>query len=356
MENKSSIFKKLIIGFALIFLILFFMSQKKASALVAKTLTYQPNAIAQNNKKGSHFFSSSNDSWWLNIPLQNPYTKNNNYDLIAFRFDELNYFLRDSYGNHILDITMYDHGSYQDGGINLTDGSTNYPFLQGTSGNLLTITGVIWDSSNTARICYFASDTPSYLFCPLGNGETVSKIGLYITTNIPNDYTIDFEYEINNSFYFYNYESTEIINSNGVIVQQQQQTQQVITGTDTTGASSGGLNDINSGASSLNTQLDSIVSVNNFSTIFTTFFTQIDNSTCTPLTLPFPFTNENIVLPCLGTEFQNRIPVIWALYTTIITGVIVLRFWRFYIDMFKHLLDPYSTGLHGVSDIAGGGK
>ena len=353
MENKSSIFKKLIIGFALILLILFFMSQKKASALVAKTLTYQPNAIASNNKTGSYIFTSSgSDNHWFNIPLQNPYTKNNNYDLIAFRFDALNYHVEDEYGNYVWDTTTYYHGSYEDGGINVSPN----PWQTGGNGNLITITGVIWDSNNTARICYFASDTPSYLFCPLSNGEIVNRIGLYVTSSTPPNHRIVFDYEINNSFYFYNYESTEIVNSNGVIVQQQQQTEQVITGTDTTGASSGGLSDINSGASSLNTQLDSIVSVNNFSTIFTTFFTQIDNSTCSPLTLPIPYTNENLVLPCLGTEFQNRIPVIWALYTTIITGVIVLRFWRYYIDMFKHLLDPYSTGLHGVSDIAGGGK
>lgn len=353
MENKSSLFKKLLIGFALIFLILFCISQKNAHALVAKTLTYQPNAIASTYKTGSYIFTSSgSDNHWFNIPLQNPYTKTNDYDLIAFRFDALNYHVEDEFGNYIWDITTYYHGSYEDGGINVSPDL----WQTGGNGNLITVTGVIWDSSNTARICYFASDTPSYLFCPLSKNETVNRIGLYVTSSTPPNHRIVFDYEINNSFYFYNYESTEIVGSNGVIVQQQQQIEQSITGTDTTGASSSGLSDINTGANSLNTDLDNTVGVNNFATIFTTFFTQIDNSTCTPLTLPIPYTNENLVLPCLGTEFQNRIPVLWALYTTIITGVIVLRFWRHYIDMFKHLLDPYSTGLHGVSDIAGGGK
>ena len=336
------------IVFAIIALIIFYVigifTNKKAHALVAKNLTYQPNAIATNNKKGSYIFTSSSSSnHWFNIPLQNPYTKTNDYDLIAFRFDALNYHVEDEFGNYVWDIILYDHGSYEDGGLNVSPN----PWQNGGNGNLITVTGVIWDGSNNAHLCYFAADTPSYLFCPLPNNYVVSKIGLYVTASTPPNHRIVFDYEINNSFYFYNYESTEIINSNGVIIQQQQQTTQTITDSTTTTSQSNATSSLNTISGQFNDVLNgwggqwSSLTHVVLEPINTVLYAFDSGTTCTPITLTIPYLNDGqtITLPCMSSIYGTYFSGFITVFAMIIGGLYGYRTVMYILRTIKDVID-----------------
>lgn len=350
MEKKGSFLKKLLIAFALILFILFCASQKQASALVAHGNDYDIPFVTDHYHQ---IFNQQGDTnQWFDFTLQQDMEITNDYDLIGFKFNKINSVYLPKYYNTIT------NGTQTTGNPGYTEQITLQPetWVYGTEGVHVTFNGILFDDNGTGYICYLSSEAENTFLCPITRGMKIHSFDLVVNVSVGYGFQFDMSVEIERNKMWYNYDSTEIINSNGQVIQNTQQINDNLTNSNVSGAGSSGLNDINNNASAVSTELDNTVGTGDFVTIFTSFFSQIDNSSCTPISLPIPYTNEHLVLPCLGTEFQNRIPLLWTLYVTIITGVIVFRFWRFYIDMFKHLLDPYSTGLHGVSDIAGGGK
>ena len=355
MENKSSLIKKLLIAFALTFLILFCISQKHAGALVIKN-SQQIHYVDNNDRTTQTINSATTTSTSVEFPLTQPLTTS--YDLVGFNMARFGIHLTLGSGNYSQESCTINYANGQQVGYTCSGGSSLEKIVADYVGGseYFHVYGFVRYSDGTQGTCYRSTEYENYIMCPT-NGSSIISFVWRLNTALTTQFTgIYFHVTMNDEVLLFNYDSTDIINGLGNITTQQQQTNQAITNSDTTGAGTGAVSDFTNGSTGLNTDLDNAVGVNSFTTIFTNFFTQIENSTCTPLTLPIPYTNENLVLPCLGTEFENRIPVLWTLYVTIITGVIVLKFWRHYIDMFKHLLDPYSTGLHDVGDITGGGK
>lgn len=68
----------------------------------------------------------------------------------------------------------------------------------------------------------------------------------------------------------------------------------------------------------------------------------ITSSTCQPLTIPIPFTNGNVSLPCMTQIYQNNIPTIYNIWKVVSFGIIA---YFICIDIFhivKGFKDPES--------------
>lgn len=64
------------------------------------------------------------------------------------------------------------------------------------------------------------------------------------------------------------------------------------------------------------------------------------NSTCTNLTLPLPFVNENITLPCMSTIYSEHFGAFFTIYQTIILAIICYRCIRSIFFDIQGFTDP----------------
>lgn len=68
----------------------------------------------------------------------------------------------------------------------------------------------------------------------------------------------------------------------------------------------------------------------------------LTNAQCTPLTLPIPFTNKNITLPCMTEIYQQHVPLLLSLLRTCWLGIISYKALIDIFAMVKGFKDPDS--------------
>lgn len=67
---------------------------------------------------------------------------------------------------------------------------------------------------------------------------------------------------------------------------------------------------------------------------------KITNSTCSPINIPVPFTNKNISLPCMGTLYQQNVPVLLNIWQVVSFGIISYAIIVDIFAMVKKFKDP----------------
>lgn len=67
---------------------------------------------------------------------------------------------------------------------------------------------------------------------------------------------------------------------------------------------------------------------------------KITNSTCSPINIPVPFTNKNIPLPCMGTLYEQNVPVLLNIWQIVSFGIISYAIIVDIFSMVKKFKDP----------------
>lgn len=340
------IIKRVIIGLSITF-ILFNINKCNASALTLKSRVYlqwYENSHTYNfNGNGSQGYN-----YWLD-PNGIDNTYNNSYlGFILYpqklTIDNVNC-MSYSFSNTISPATpQFPSGQIYSNSITCNSNNT-------LNNGTISVHGVVVDRNGNVGDCFFSNEYEGVLLCPFPT-DNIRRVSIYVD---------NFGYEVASVYvnisgygYFFNDDSKEIIEGLGGIQQQQEQTNQIISDNNISGATTETNNALDNIDNSITSSIDSSIDASQLYTILTNFTNQLSNTTCTPISLPFPYTNENIILPCLGTEFSNRIPVIWSIYELIITGAIVLMFWQKGIEFILNVLDPYHIGANNIP--LGGGK
>ena len=344
----KNIIKRIIVGVAIAFLVMS-IKQCNVDAMVRKE-SFTPTMDAYTWSGTLSSGGSASKTFTYSTPLQNT----NHYDYLLIRFREFDFTYQWNYQNDYYACSHYNigHGYVQN---QFVDTELTCDIWQYNNANILeegsvTITATIRQNAEISNSCYLSDNMKGFLICEMPDSASSIEINIRQRGYNQVRYNIDFFARQ----YFYNEESTEIVNGLKGVEQQQQQVVDNITDTNISGANSSTNNALNGIDNTVSNTLDTSISANQLNTILSNFTNQLSTSTCTPISLPFPFTNETIVLPCLGTEFSQRIPVIWALYELIITGVIVLRFWQHGVEFVLNVLDPYHIGANNIPN--GGGK
>lgn len=340
------IIKRVIIGLTIAF-ILFNVNKCNAKALIYKDSFYSSYSIT--GQTNSNVNNSSKTIYW-NF---NNYDFSNDYDLVAFKFGTFNFSHQFQSGNYCMEwapgstATCGSSGCYS---CNKYFNSNGVEYSNESNVYINPALHYYYNGADYYIPCTFSSGQDYMFYCPLRKDYDPVDFQLQITSK---DY-VKYELSLNGFKYYYNNDSTEIVNGLTGMQQQQQQTNNTLTDSNINGANSSANNALSGINNSVGSTLNSSIDASSLNTLLSGFVNQLSNTTCSPITLPIPFTNENIVLPCLGTEFSQRIPVLWSLYELIITGVIVLRFWQHAVEFVLNILDPYHIGANNIPN--GGGK
>lgn len=76
---------------------------------------------------------------------------------------------------------------------------------------------------------------------------------------------------------------------------------------------------------------------------------KITNASCSPINIPIPFTNKNIPLPCMGTLYQQNVPVLLNIWQIVSFGIISYAIIVDIFGMVKKFKDPNDDKLEVMS-------
>lgn len=76
-----------------------------------------------------------------------------------------------------------------------------------------------------------------------------------------------------------------------------------------------------------------------FVTLPLTYITSFKNSSCSPITIPFPHLS-NITIPCMSTFISNKVPTFWNLYVLLINGFVIYRIFISLLGDIKNIHKP----------------
>lgn len=338
-----------IIFFALIILIIAFiygaLTNKKVSALSYKAQLYDPDI---NNKFQSFDFWSGQQNNWFYFGFAQNWTNNTDYDLIGFHLNRFQ-------------VINYKSGS-----------STVYDAV-----NPINITGILWGTDNYGYPCYLSSNVEDTILCPIHKGTSYN--GMTIIANaIPTntDYILHLDLEIERNRYFYNYDSTDVIEyfesgsgMSGIITQQQQTNKSLDDISDSINDTNSYITDGNiapaqqesdtalSGiSSSLNDTLNgwggqySSLTHVLLEPINVGLYALDSGTQCTPITLTIPFVQNNnqLTIPCMSTIYNGYFSLFFSAFTMIICGIYSYRAIISIFRSLKELLDPMDDRIEVV--------
>lgn len=349
------IFKRVIAALIIAF-ILFNINKCNAKALVYKGSVYNLPTLSSGNTNSSlNSDGVTSIKWSLNN-----FNYPDNINLLSFKFS--------TYSFTTENLSGYYCSQWAPGSTAICGSTGCYSCVTGTSTTQSGLTYIyqeignyyvnadlryVVNGYNVYVPCTLESSQDFQFYCPL-NPDYGQPQAFNVTIKNSKNEKLYYNLTLTGTQYYYNYDSTEIVNGLSGVQQQQKQTNDTLTDSNISGANTITNNAISGIQNNVDSTLDNAISPNTLNTLLTGFVNQLSDTTCTPITLPLPYTDKNIVLPCLGTEFSQRIPIIWSLYELIITGVIVLRFWQHAVEYVLNILDPYHIGANNIP--TGGGK
>lgn len=362
------IIKRIIIGVAIAF-ILFNINKCNAFALVYKGKDYN-NSFVQREKAGT--LNVTNRINVIRFEWVTPIDKDlyNGIDLFAIKFDRLNFsrisdysidnpYLNGPYNGYYFSCTYSGTGYCQNANIIPQGGSSVSQDLFGSinSGDI-TIVGYVLQDGGAYNPCWFSSEVENSLICPFVE-DNIKYLDVEISYSGFD--TISYDLFVGNMKVLYNYDSTEIVNALSQVQQSQNDTTTAINDTldtindsNTTSSSNSGNSALSGFNSSITSGINDSVDATSLYSLLTNFTNQLSDTTCQPIVIPIPYTNENLTLPCLGTEFATRIPLIWNVYQLVILGAFALAMWQNATEFIFKVLDPYYAGANNIP--LGGGK
>lgn len=205
-----------------------------------------------------------------------------------------------------------------------SSGYNSSTFAEGT----ISFRAHIQDSDNKGYPCFFTTEFDSMLICPIG--PNIKKVSFYINSSYKRT---EYNFEIDPSFYFYNQDSTEIVNALQGLNQNQQTIINSITDYSTTSSGT-------SFATFMNNYTNTIP--NNITRIVATPLQTIVNlqgATCSPLQLTIPFINQTFTLPCMSNIYQQYFGAFFNLYQLIVSGLVTYWCIIGILNTAKSLLD-----------------
>ena len=340
------------IVFAIIALLIFYIigifTNKKVNALAIKGSTqiqYSNNHDREtqiiNPSSSSTFTTSTSIEFALSSPLTT------NYDLVGFNMARFG--IHGTTGNNA--SNSFCSFTYLTNQLSYSEctGSQLERIISEFSGGgeYYHVYGFVRYSDGTQGTCYRSTEYENYIMCPT-NASSITSFVWRMNTALANDFnTLTFHVTMNDEVLLFNYESTEIINSNGVIIQQQQQTQQTITDSTTTTSQanatsslntiSGQFNDVLNGWGGQWSSLTHVV----LEPINTVLYAFDSGTTCTPITLTIPYLNDGqtITLPCMSSIYGTYFSGFITVFAMIIGGLYGYRTVMYILRTIKDVID-----------------
>lgn len=298
------------------------ISSKKASALVYKDKYYtqmdpyiRSGDLTQGSNQINLDFDFTNED---TIPI----SFYQNYDLVALQIQR--FAIRGINVNHTISCTS-SNAQAQTVTYFCNDSDPNANYYG--NGTYWTLMGFAHYKDGSSSPCWTSSELNDMILCPLDKTSPLDKMSIRLTT-IYTLSQIHYEVGVGGWKYFYNYDSTDIINSNGTIVnnqttiiQEQQQQNQWAQSNTVSGAESSAQSGISTLQTTLNNKMSSVNGLTQVVLAPITMFTNLASNSCTPIQLTAPFVNTTFQLPCMSGIYNQHFGILITLFATVIGGI-----------------------------------
>lgn len=334
-------YKKLLIIIHIICFI-FLFKINSVSAYVYKSDKWSPAG----NETFTGTLSNGNSNNY-NKTFQNAIAINNSTpDIIVFKYGIFDLQLREEiYGAYCLswlpnsvneNSSAYECGSYI--------GNEGHSF--DLSGKVLITAALFYDNnSNSKSTCIFSSELQDMIICPIDHNKgSITSYEFNIRNGGYN--SITYNIVINGLKYYYNYDSSEIVN--GLLgVQQAQNTtatyiqnfNNYVSNTDTTSSQTNSTTALSGLAQDFNTNLGEMNQLTQFVFLPINFIISMLDSTCQPLIWDIPFVNTRVVVPCLSTIYNGYFASFMGVFGIVMTSLLTYRSCIKLFGAIKGLLD-----------------
>lgn len=340
-------FKKLLM-FLPILCFIFLFKINNVSALVYKGI--QSSNFTQNTYSGT----LTNQEVGFALTFNNNIVNINNYDIVGIKFLQLNFKIEnDLTWDNLPDYYGYTFSCTRDSGgsdgdnycsqANLSSNApSNYPtYVYGSLDDYnISFRAHSTNSNGKSIPCYFSNEMENVLLCPIEND--ITKISFYISSKTK----VNYNFTLDNSKYWLNYESTEIVNGLTNVQQAQVQTatyiqnfNNYVSNTDTTQSNTNSTTALNGISSDFQQHLSGMNELTQFVFLPITFITSMIDSTCQPLIWDIPLVNTRVVVPCLSTIYSGYFGGIVGLFATVMSALLTYRCVMKLLATIKGLLD-----------------
>lgn len=314
------------------------ITSKKASALVIKNTT--KNITFTNGHTYSDTLANNVNSAWEvhEFYLQTPISSQ--ADLIAFQLRNFSIksFVNGSPNYYVDDCQAVSENQY---GTNYNCSAHYDPtvtYYHGPDSYYRTYAQVIYNSGTMAS-CWSSGEYKDFIMCQNIPNDPIKSFMFVITMSNGPLTSVSYEYTIANFVMELNYDSTDIINSQGQIISQQQQTNQTLTDSTTTGSQTNGTTALNGIQNTMQSKLKGTNELTQMVLAPITILTTISGSSCQPITWNIPLVNYQATIPCMSTVYNQYFSGILTLFSTIITGVFAYRTVIKLVSTLKDCLD-----------------
>lgn len=328
-----------LIVYSLIVLVVFYIigliTSHKASALTMKGQDRTTLDSGSSANQGWTAFTGSdgnNPNHWFGWEFSSQIQTPQGVSLIGFTFTDLEYFVTAAGVN--------TWGST--GGNNSTNLYSNYI---DTNGNLVTFTGVMFDSNDVAHLCWLSSEVSNTFLCSVSPGDLVDRFFVITNVSMPNDHYSTVRLTLDIVKTWWAYDNTDVITQQQTIITQQQQTNNYIQDNSTTGSQTQAENSLNTISGQFNDVLNgwggewSDVTHIVLEPINVMLYVLDPSTACRPITLTVPFVNTTVTLPCYGAAFSQFFPTLMSLVVIIFSGLYGYRTVMYIIRTLKGVLD-----------------
>lgn len=310
-------------------------SSKKAYAMTRKE-SFTPTMDAYTWSGSISDGGSVSKTFTYSTPLQN--TEGYNYLLLRFR--EFSFYSK----NDIIGCANYIPSYDSNGKIsNITCASTgSYPSEGHYWEGSYTITATIRQDANISNSCYISDNMKGFLICEMPDSASSIEINIRQKGYTTFGFKIDFYARQ----YFYNEDSTEIINAlTGVSIAQQQTTtiiqQQttIMQDSSTTQSTTQATNTFTIMSNEITQQLSGLDDLTQVVLAPISLFVELATDTCSPLVLSVPFVNYQATLPCMKPVFNQYFSGLYTVFTTAISAIITYWVSVKTLSLIKDILD-----------------
>lgn len=323
----------------------FFININTANALVYKDSVYAPSTVTSGNTSGTLNFNARNE---VKYNLEG-YTFSNQYDYLVFKFGTYRVESFDQMGSWCMAWLPSGNG-YVCGSYNSENGKS----YGANSDYVYVSVNLQYNVNGTAALyspCSLHTElnNENYWVCSLSKNYASPSYFNFEIKNSQHE-RVYYNLSLNGTKFYYNNDSTEMLNAINnistttnqniqVIQQQNTQQQQYLENNDTTGTQQQVSTDIASTSSELSTASNSVNDLTNIIMAPLTLFMDLSTSSCAPIHLVVPFVNTSFDLPCMSTIYNAYFSTFLTIFATVISSITCYWISIKTIKLIKELLD-----------------
>lgn len=351
----------IVIGLIIFYIIGLFTSNKVHALVYKQNIGSNPGFT---NRWAGATVGSWGDGKRLDWEFSSSFQVNHNYDLLAIQFSYFN--ITYSSGITISNNSQYceryaidntlasnpvEHVYTQIRCTSTTGSTSDTGTINNQGDDFYSYYGVAEDSNGTRVPIIFSDDLKDTILIPIKDINDIKYIRIWIRNHGASNLNVSVELE--NIKFYYNYDSTEIVNGLTGVQQAQQQTitiiqqqtqeieqqNQYMQSDNVTSSMTSANSSFTIMTNEITQQLGSANELTQIVIAPVSMFMELATDSCSPLILNVPFVNVQAIIPCMKPVFNQYFAGLYTIFTTAISAIITYWVSVKTFSLIKDILD-----------------